>query len=230
MTAAEDRKHEAEAEAALAQAEFHRANAHRADAKARFTELEIEGAQIMLDSTKRAEASELAKDRYFHTYYFRGAVTTSSVERCIGQLTEWSRNAPGCEINIAFSSPGGSVTDGTELYDFIQTLKAQGHHVTTTAMGMCASMAAVLLQAGTVRKMTANSLVMIHEISAGAAGKQSEIADQMELLDKLSGRCNRILAERSKLSVTKVKKMQDRRNVWMDSDDCLKYGFVDEVI
>ncbi len=118
---------------------------------------------------------------------------------------------------------------GFRLFDFIQDLRRRGHHVTTVAMGMAASMGSILLQAGDKRVVTQNSFVMIHEISTGAQGKVGDIEDTMELVQKMSERANIILANRSKLTPLQVKNMQKRKDVWLSAEDCLKNGFVDEI-
>ena len=229
-------KNLAEARAADALARRHDVEAQRSEAEriaileeATKNRLQAASYQITLDREIRKENTELAKDKYSHVYQFQGGVTAAAVEVCIEVLSEWSRTAPECPIEIVFDSPGGSVFAGFRLYDFIQDLRRRKHHITTVAMGMAASMGSILLQAGDERVVTANSFVMIHEISTGASGKIGDIEDTMELVKKMSERGNAILAGRSKLTVAKVKNMQTRKDVWLSAEDCLAHGFVDAI-
>ena len=78
------------------------------------------------------------------------------------RLTEWHRLEPKCNIEIIFSSPGGSIIDGFELFDHIQHLRNEGHHVTTGSLGYAASMAGILLQSGDTRWIGHQAWMMIH--------------------------------------------------------------------
>ena len=127
-----------------------------------------------------------------------------------------------------------SMRDGREeffrLFDTITFLKDAGHNITTIAVGMAASMGSILLQAGTTRKMTSNSFVLLHEISTGAQGKVGDIEDAMELMKKLEHRSLVIFSTRSGLTTTKLKNMQLRKDLWLSAEECLKLKLVDEVI
>jgi len=168
-------------------------------------------------------------NKYHHVYILSDSISSSSVSTCINQLTIWSRTDPKCNIEIIFNSPGGSIIDGMLLYDFIQQLKRSDHEVTTVAMGMAASMAGVLLQAGTKRAMGAEAWVLIHEASFMAAGSMGNVEDQVEWVKKMQERILGILAKNSKMSVAQIKRKWTRKDWWLSSDQCLEYGFVDEV-
>ncbi len=88
------------------------------------------------------------------------------------------------DINIYINSPGGSVTAGLAVYDTMQFLTCD---VTTYCLGMAASMAAVLLCAGTKGKRFAlpNSDIMIHQVSGGAQGAASDVERQVDYMFKL---------------------------------------------
>ena len=77
-------------------------------------------------------------------YRFNTGVDKTHVNDCMLKLTQWSRRHPKCDIEIVFSSGGGSIIDGFVLFDFIQELRSKGHKVTTGSLGMAASMAAIL--------------------------------------------------------------------------------------
>lgn len=240
---AEEQKLRAEAEKAIAEAQaardlsaFHIANANKAKAEASKADLEGENLQqqnrlvkIAADAASREEEDHLAGDRFHHLYNFGDSVSAGSVKACIAQLTQWMRKNPKCDIEIVFNSPGGSIVDGMALYDFIQLLKDNGHNVTTSALGMAASMAGILLQAGTKRVMGRQAWLMIHEASFGSYGKIGEVEDTVEWVKKVQERIIDIFAERSNLTKTQIRKNWLRKDWWLSADDALKHGFVDEL-
>jgi ATP-dependent Clp protease protease subunit len=145
------------------------------------------------------------------------------------RLAYWSRTEPGCAIELIFTSPGGSVIDGMALFDFIQQLRRAGHFITTRALGWAASMAGILLQAGDKRVMAKESYVLIHEISTGAVGKIGEIEDEVKFVKKIQGRILDIFAARANVKREYFAKHWKRQDWWLDSDEALKIGIIDEV-
>ncbi len=233
---AQDRKADAEARAADALALRHAAEARKADAEAEAFEAEVGGrraqtavAEMTQAQMERERDKYLAGDSQHNVYRFTGTVTDDTVKACMKTLTEWSRQRPNSPIEIIFYSPGGSVTAGLALWDFLQEIKDKGHHLTTVIQGIAASMAGILSQAGDVRVMGKESWLMIHEVSFGAQGKIGEIEDTVDWINKVQKRVLDIFAERSKLSVAQLRKMWDRKNAWLSSDEALAKGLVDEV-
>ena len=171
----------------------------------------------------------MSDDENNHLYRFDGAVSKSSVLRCMKKLTEWSRLSPECDMEIVFSSPGGSIIDGFELFDFIQELRSRGHKITTGSLGMAASMAGILLMAGDVRWIGHQCWMMIHRAAFGAIGKTYEVEDEVKLVKRIEERCLDIFVSRSKLTKQKIKRNWDRKDWWIDADECLDLGLVDEI-
>lgn len=241
-TQAEAEKFRAEGDAArltaVANAEKARAEAERAQAEGR-----LAAAEAALAETKLAKASydaeredekrreELAGHKYHHVYLFNKEVTEGSVKDCIQQLVTWERTADApITVELVIDSPGGSVFDGFSLIDHVAGMHQRGHTVNTTALGMAASMGGVILEVGKTRRMGANSMLLIHEIAFGAIGSMGKIEDQVALAEKLQDRIATIFAARSHLSKSRIRAMQRRKDLWLDSDECTKYGLVDEVI
>ena len=163
-------------------------------------------------------------------YTFWGHVNESTVSQSIYDLDCWSRQAPKSDITLLFNSPGGNVIDGFALYDFIQHLKGLGHTITIKVYGQAASMGGVLLQAGDIRVMGANSLLMIHEISFSMLGvKLTQAEDQTAFAKRLWLRLVDILAERSTDSKQSILKKTLYKEWWLNADEALKHGFIDRI-
>lgn len=226
---AEALKIAAETQKALAEARKYDAEADQARHLADQEALKQQTAQYVADREAEKRSRELAKfDRDF-IYNFDGAVNSKSVTDCINELRYWHKLDSGCDITIVFDSPGGSVFDGMNLYDYIQELKDSGHSVTTATRGMAASMGGILLQAGNRRVMGAEAWILIHEISTITGGKIGEIEDEVELVKKIQERVLGIFASKSKLTKTTLRRKWRRRDWWIDSTEALKSGLVDEV-
>jgi|TARA_R100000081_G_C4817331_1_gene176277 ATP-dependent Clp endopeptidase proteolytic subunit ClpP len=184
-----------------------------------------------LDLENELESIEIrnSRDDRNYLYRFNEKVSSESVRRCMETLTEWHRLDPECDIEIIFSSPGGSIIDGFELFDFLQDLRYQGHHLTTGTLGYAASMAGVLLQAGDVRWVGQQAWVMIHRAAFGAWGKTYEIEDEVKFIQRIEERILGIFTSRSKLTKTKIKRNWDRKDWWISADEAIDMGLVDEI-
>ena len=198
-------------------------------AEAREAAARAEAEEIVAAKARRDDEEELAKDKYHHLYSFSRQVDDSSVASCIERLSYWSRTGPECNIEIVFNSPGGGVIAGLALFDFIQELRRRGPHITTHALGHAASMAGILLQAGDERIMGRESWILIHEVSFAAIGKIVEIEDHTKWVKKIQKRILAIFAERSTLTIRQIERRWKRQDWWLDSDECLRLGLVDNV-
>ena len=218
-----------EREKFVAQAELARAEARKASAEAEKAEADAEVARIARDREVYKRSREQAADIHHHVYRFLSDVSSGSVKSCIDELVVWSRLEPGCHIEIVFQSPGGDVVAGMALWDFLEELKRSGHRLTTIARGYAASMAGILLQAGDERAMGRESWLLIHEASFGVVGSFGEVEDRMEWVRKVQERILDIFAQRSNLSKAQIKRRWHRKDWWLDSNEALKLGFIDEI-
>lgn len=212
-----------------AEAESHRAEAKFHSSEAEWRNLQIQGETLDLERAVDQRQREKVNDYYLRVYPFTTGVTEASVKACISQLNVWHRLSLNEPIEIIFSSPGGSVVDGIALYDHIKYLRAQGTTINTTCLGMAASMAGILLQAGEVRTIGAESWLMIHEVSFGAGGKIGEVEDTTAWVKAVQKRVLNIFADRSKMTVKQLDTKWRRKDWWIDSDEALSLGLVDEV-
>jgi ATP-dependent Clp protease protease subunit len=215
-------KTEAETQQVLAEIEKVQAETRRILADASKAEL---SAREDYEKRQKRECT----DEENHLYRFGGEVSKSSVTTCMKRLTEWSRMDPKCDMEIIFSSPGGEIISGFELFDFIQHLRNKGHKITTGSLGYAASMAGILLQAGDVRWIGGQSWLMIHRAAFGAYGKTFEIEDEVEFVKRIEERILDIFTSRSKLTKRKIKRNWDRKDWWISADESLDLLLVDEV-
>lgn len=131
-------------------------------------------------------------------------------------------------MSIYINSPGGSVYAGLGIYDTMQYISSD---VATICTGMAASMAAVLLVAGTKGKRFAlnHSRVMIHQPMGGAQGQASDIEITAREIQKLKKELYHIIADHSGQPFEKVERDSDR-DYWMNSIEAKEYGMIDEVL
>lgn len=135
---------------------------------------------------------------------------------------------PGRDISIYLNSPGGSVTAGLGIYDTMQLVSSD---VCTICTGMAASMAAVLLVAGTEGKRQAlpHSRVMIHQPLGGVQGQASDMEIEVKEIQKFKKELYTIISEHSHTPYEKVWQDSDR-NYWMTAEEAKAYGMIDEVL
>lgn len=134
------------------------------------------------------------------------------------------------DIKLYINSPGGSVSSGLAIYDAIKYIKSD---VSTIAIGRVASMASILLVAGTKGKRYAfpNSEIMIHEVSSSAfMTKVTEMKERLDHSQSLNNRLCKLIVKNTNLSMSQVKKNTVNKDTWYSAQKALRYGFVDKVL
>jgi ATP-dependent Clp protease, protease subunit len=148
----------------------------------------------------------------------------------IAQLLHLDSEDPEQDINLYINSPGGSVTAGLAVYDTMRFVNAD---VVTTALGMAASISAVLLAAGTKgkRNVLPNTRVLLHQpwVQGGPGGQASDVEIQAQELVRTKRRMNEILAEATGQSFEKIERDTDRDYI-MGAREAVEYGVVDRVV
>ncbi len=132
------------------------------------------------------------------------------------------------DIQLYINSPGGSITSGMAIYDTMNFIKSD---VSTTCVGIAASMAAFLLSAGTKGKRYClpNSEVMIHQPLGGVEGQATEIDIVAKRIVNLKKKLNTILSHNTNKTLKQIEKDTDR-DYYMDATEALNYGIIDEII
>ena len=146
--------------------------------------------------------SRLLKDRII---FLGEEINDAVASTVVAQLLFLESEDPGKDIHMYINSPGGSVTAGMAIYDTMNYVKCD---VSTTCIGMAASMGAFLLSSGAKGKRYAlpNAEVMIHQPLGGAQGQATEIQIAAEHILKTKKKLNQILADNAGKPVEEVEK------------------------
>lgn len=169
--------------------------------------------------------SRLMMDRII----FLGTSITDYTANVIqAQLLFLDTNDPGKDISIYINSPGGSVYAGYGIYDTMQYIDCD---ISTICTGMAASMASVLLVAGTKGKRFAlpHSRVMIHQPLGGTQGQASDIEIAAREIQKVKRELYEIISSHSGKPYADVERDSDR-DYWMTSHEALEYGMIDRIL
>jgi len=185
---------------------------------------------IVVEQTGRGERaydiySRLLKDRII----FIGTPIDDTVANLvIAQMIFLEGEDPDRDINLYIHSPGGYVSAGLAIYDTMQFVKPA---VATLCMGQAASMAAVLLAAGSKGKRSAlpNARIMIHQPLGGTQGQTTDIEIYTKEMVKMRDQLNVILAKHTGRAVDQIAKDTDR-NFFMSPEESKDYGLIDEII
>jgi ATP-dependent Clp protease protease subunit len=132
------------------------------------------------------------------------------------------------DISLYINSPGGSVTAGLAVYDTMQYVRPR---VSTICIGLAASMAAVILAGGAEgqRYSLPNSRIMIHQVSGGFRGQQSDIEIQAREALYLRARTDEILAKHTGKTVEQIHD-DTERDYFMDPEEAVNYGLIDGIV
>lgn len=183
----------------------------------------------IIEDTGRGERamdifSRLLKDRII----FLGTEINDQVANTIiAQLLFLKAEDPKKDISFFINSPGGYITSGLAIYD---TMRFMDYDINTYCLGQAASMASILLAAGTKGKRFAlpNSRIMIHQPSGGITGTSADIALQANEILELKSVCARIMAECTGNPIEKIL-VDSERDFYMNVDQALKYGIIDNI-
>lgn len=142
----------------------------------------------------------------------------------------------GQELEILINSPGGDIFDGVAIADLIQRRET---HTTTTAIGLAASIATVVLMAGDTVQMSESSTIMIHDAWTFEAGDSETLKKTAETLDKMSEiianiytnqieKAGKLLKDRD--TTKKMIRKLMKNETWLDANEALEIGLIDKIV
>ncbi len=185
---------------------------------------------IVVEQNHRGERaydiySRLLKDRII---FIGSPIDDDVANLVIAQFLFLESDDPDKDIHLYVNSPGGLVTAGLAIYDTMQYVKPD---ISTLCMGQAASMAAILLAAGTPGKRYSlpNARIMIHQPQGGFQGAAADVGIQAQEILRLREKLNEILFKHTKQSLEQIRSDTDR-DFYMSGKEAKKYGIVDSVI
>ena len=185
---------------------------------------------MVIESTGRSErAYDIYSLLFRERIIFVGTPIDDQVANAVvAQLLVLSREDPDADIQMYINSPGGQIYSGLAIYD---TMKMIPNKISTVAVGVTASFGTVLLAAGTKGKRYAlpHATIHMHQPLGGAEGQASDIEIQAREILRLKSRLTDILAESTGQKLEVIERDTDR-NFYMDAQQAVDYGLVDQVL
>ncbi|HET8947508.1 MAG TPA: ATP-dependent Clp endopeptidase proteolytic subunit ClpP [Candidatus Polarisedimenticolia bacterium] len=185
---------------------------------------------MVVEQTNRGERaydiySRLLKD---NIVFIGHAIDEHLSNLVIAQLLYLEAEDPEKDISIYINSPGGSVTAGLAIYDTMQFIRPD---ISTICIGEAASMAAVLLAAGTKKKRFAlpNSRVLLHQPMGGFSGQATDVDIHAKEILRVRQRLNEILAHHTGQTLERIHRDTDRDFI-LTGGPAMEYGVIDQVI
>ena len=169
--------------------------------------------------------SRLLMDRII---FVNGEIESNMVNIITAQLL-WLDQQGDKPINLYISSPGGSVVDGLQIIDCLNFINSP---ISTTCLGMAASMGAVILSCGDKGKRFAlpHSRIMIHQASGGYHGKAEDVKTSFAQLMRCQDDIFKILADNMGKSVEEIEQLCSNTDKWFIGEEGVKLGIIDEIV
>jgi len=169
--------------------------------------------------------SRLLKDRIV---FLDGQISDQNADLIVAQLLFLDGQDTEKDINLYINSPGGSVTAGLAIYDTMQYLKS---NIQTICVGQAASMAALIVAAGTEGKRFAlpSSRILIHQPWGGAQGQAKDIGIQSKEIIRLKKLTISYFAKHTGKDPALVAQDMER-DFYMSAEDAVSYGVVDSIL
>lgn len=185
---------------------------------------------IVIEQTPRGERaydiySRLLKERII---FIGTPIDDNVASLVIAQMLFLQSEDPNKDIHLYINSPGGSVTAGLAIYDTMQYVAPD---VVTICIGMAASMAQVLLCAGTPGKRYAlpHSRILMHQPTGGTQGQSIDIEIYTREMIRIRDMLYEIIAKHTNKDIEKIRKDADR-DYYMSAQEALEYGIIDKIL
>lgn len=159
---------------------------------------------------------------------FLGTAIDEDVANIINAQLLYLNSIGDDDIKMFINSPGGSCIDGLAIYDVMNFVTPD---ISTYCMGMCASMASILVSSGTKGKRYTlpNGEVMIHQVRGGSEGVMADMKIAVQHADKIQTKLYNILAENTGKTFEQIEKDADR-DCWFMAQEAVDYGLVDKIV
>ena len=186
---------------------------------------------MVVEQTNRGERaydiySRLLRDNII----FIGTPIDDNVANLVtAQLLFLEAEDPEKDVSLYINSPGGVVTAGMAIYDTMQFIRPD---VATICIGQAASIAALLLAAGTPQKRYAlpNARVLIHQPTIGGlSGQATDIDIHAREILRIRASLNEIMGKHTSQPIEKIERDVER-DFWMSAQQAHEYGIIDEII
>ena len=183
----------------------------------------------VIETTGRGERaydiySRLLKERII---FLGTPINDEEANNDMAQLIFLEYENPEKDITLYINSPGGYVSAGLAIYDTMQHVRP---NIATICIGNCASMAAVLLAAGTKGKRYAlpHSRIMLHQPSGAATGQSTDIQITAKEIVRTKDTLTEIVAKHTGKSIEEVRAKTDR-DFYMGPEEAKSFGVIDEI-
>lgn len=185
---------------------------------------------LVSDKTRQGEQALDIYSRLLDSQiiFLTGEINDDMAEIIIAQLLYLESKEFEGDIRLYINSPGGEISAGLAIYDTMQCIKCS---VSTICLGQAASMAAILLAAGSRGKRLAfpNSRIMIHQPLGGAQGQASDIDIQAKEINRVKTSLDMILVEHTGQPMDVIERDTDR-DFFLTAEEAIQYGIVDRII
>ena len=159
---------------------------------------------------------------------FLGTAIDEDVANIINAQLLYLNSIGDDDIKMFINSPGGSCIDGLAIYDVMNFVTPD---ISTYCMGMCASMASILVSSGTKGKryILPNGEVMIHQLRGGSQGVMADMKIDVAHAEQTQNKHYNILAKNTGKTFAQIEKDADRDN-WFTAEASVEYGLIDKIV
>lgn len=167
--------------------------------------------------------------------YFYGDVTRDNILELVTSIRKLEKKLLKLSVDLEGYTPNITVhihSDGGDFYsgmNAMDTLRRTKVHVTTIAEGTCCSAATFILLGGDRRLMGRHSQILIHQMSTGFEGKFEELRDEMNTCNKIMKMMKKMYKKETKIPKEVLKQIL-KSDIYLDSEECIRYGIVDGIV
>ena len=183
---------------------------------------------IIEERSRNITAMDVFSKLLMNNIIYIGDEVESNMANVITSQLLWLDSTTEDGVKVYINSPGGSVTDGLAIID---TMNFIHNKVSTTCVGMAASMGAEILSSGDkgYRYAMPNSSILIHNLSSGTWGNIADMKIAVAFSDRLSNILADMLAKNTGHTIEEIKKAIDRDN-WMTPQEAKDFGLIDNIV